>query len=424
VLDLDGLLRFAVEQGASDVHLKVGARPRLRVDGRLRAGPFDTVEPDDTEHLAAAVIPKARADAFATANECDFMYGIAGLGRFRVSAFRQRGYVGFVLRRVLPGIPGFDHLGLPSTVADLAREPHGLVLVTGLAGAGKTTTIAAMLDHVNEHREGHIVTIEDPVEVLHADKRSIVDQREVGTDTPSACSGLEHALRQDPDVLAVSDLRDVDTANAVLQAAEVGHLVLAAMSTVTAVDSIDRFVELFPPHRQRQARSTLAATLRGVVTQRLLPRAGGRGRVVATEILVVNARVRERIADGRLGELEEEMTVGELYGMQTFDQSLVHLYRNGLVDRVDAVAHASAPGEMRFSLDQVDLERERPDASSPLPSSSSPPVPAPSPSLAPTAAAPTAPAPARPAPARPAAPVSPSPPVAEPVAAPSSAVSA
>jgi twitching motility protein PilT len=276
-----------------------------------------------------------------------------------VSAFRQRGYVGLVLRRVLPGIPSFEALGLPATVADLAREQHGLVLVTGLAGAGKTATIAAMVDHVNQHREGHIVTIEDPVEVLHADKRSIIDQREVGTDTASPVAGLEHALRQDPDVIVLGNLTDEAAAQAVLQAAEIGHLVIAALSTVTAIDSIDRFVELFPPHRQRQARSTLAATLRGVVSQRLLPRAGGRGRVPAVEILVVNSRVRERIAGNRLDELEDEMTVGDLYGMQTFDQSLVQLYRNGLVERTDAVAHARAPGEMRFSLDRADVDRER-----------------------------------------------------------------
>ncbi len=372
MLDLDALLRFAVEQGASDVHLKVGSRPRLRVDGRLREGPFDTVEPDDTERTAAAVIPRGRAEAFATHNECDFMYGIAGLGRFRVSAFRQRGYVGLVLRRVLPGIPSFEALGLPQAVADLSHERHGLVLITGLAGSGKTATIAAMVDHVNQHREGHIVTIEDPVEVLHADKRSIIDQREVGTDTPTALTGMEHALRQDPDVIVLSHLTDADSATAVLQAAEIGHLVIAAMSTVTAVDSIDRFIELYPPERQRQARSTLAATLRGVVSQRLLPRAGGRGRVAAVEILTVNARVRERIAGHRLSELEEEMTVGELYGMQTFDQSLVQLYRNGLVERGDAVAHSSAPGEMRFSLDRADMERD--NAVTPPPTMAPPPA--------------------------------------------------
>ncbi|MDQ1431561.1 MAG: twitching motility protein PilT [Actinomycetota bacterium] len=377
MLDLDGLLRFAVEQGASDVHVKVGSRPRLRVDGRLREGPFDTVEPADTERVAAGIIPRGRAESFQATNECDFMYGIAGLGRFRVSAFRQRSWVGLVLRRVLPGIPSFEALGLPAAVPKLAEEQHGLVLVTGLAGAGKTATLAAMVDHVNTHREGHIVTVEDPVEVLHPDKRSIVDQREVGADTPSAVSGLEHALRQDPDVLMVGELRDADAAWAVLQAAEIGHLVLAGMSTVSAIDTIDRFIELFPPHRQRQARASLAGSLRGSVSQRLLPRAGGRGRVPAVEILVVNTRVRERIADPeRLGELENEMVHGDLYGMQTFDQSLVHLYRNGLVARDDAIAHANAASEMRFSLDRADLERTQ-ETPPPPPPPTAPHVPGP-----------------------------------------------
>lgn len=376
MLDLDGLLRFAVEQGASDVHVKVGSRPRLRVDGRLREGPFDTVEPADTERVATGIIPRGRAESFLATNECDFMYGIAGLGRFRVSAFRQRGWIGLVLRRVLPGTPSFEALGLPAAVPTLAEEQHGLVLVTGLAGSGKTATLAAMVDHVNSNRDGHIVTIEDPVEVLHPDKRSIVDQREVGADTPSAVSGLEHALRQDPDVLMLGEFRDADGAWAVLQAAEIGHLVLAGMSTVSAIDTVDRFVELFPPHRQRQARASLAATLRGIVSQRLLPRAGGRGRVPAVEILVVNTRVRERIVDPeRLVELEDEMTHGDLYGMQTFDQSLVHLYRNGLVAREDAIAHANASSEMRFSLDRADLERTR-ETPAPPPPPAAPHVPA------------------------------------------------
>ena len=373
MLDLDGLLRFAVEQGASDVHVKVGSRPRLRVDGRLHEAPFDTVEPDDTERLAAAVVPRALADEFRDNNECDFMYGIAGLGRFRVSAFRQRGWVGLVLRRVLAGIPSFEALGLPDAVASLAEEPHGLVLVAGLAGSGKTATLAAMVDHVNAHRQGHIITVEDPVEVLHGDKRSIVDQREVGTDTPSARSGLEHALRQDPDVVMLGHLDDADAAAAVLQAAEIGHLVLAGMSTASALDTIDRFVELFPPHRQRQVRTTLATTLRGVVSQRLLPRAGGRGRVPAVDVLVVNARVRERLADpNRLSELDDEMTQGDLYGMQTHDQSLLHLYRNGLVEREAALEHANAPSEMRFALDRADHDRARVEPTAPT----APPAPA------------------------------------------------
>jgi twitching motility protein PilT len=384
VLDLDRLLRFAVEQGASDVHVKVAARPRLRVDGRLREGPFDTVEPGDTERLATAIIPSSCADGFATTNECDFMYGIAGLGRFRASAFRQRGWVGFVLRRVLPGIPSFEALALPAAVPTLAEQTHGIVLVTGLAGSGKTATLAAMVDHINANREGHIVTVEDPVEVLHTDKRSIVDQREVGSDTPSTVSALEHALRQDPDVVMVGDLADADAAWAALQAAAIGHLVLAGMRTVGAVDTVDRFVELFPPHRQRQARAALATLLRGIVAQRLLPRAGGRGRVPAVELLVVNARVAERIADpDRLTELTEEMERGDLYGMQTLDQSLVYLYRNGLVARDDAIAHANVPSEMKFSLDRADLERAAESPAGPPPSPPEPTAPhAPAPPLA------------------------------------------
>ena len=360
MLDLDGLLRFAVEHGASDVHVKVGARPRLRIDGRLREAPFDTVEPADTERVVTAIMPKARAEVFAHANEADFMYSIAGLGRFRASAFRQRGWAGLVLRRVLPGIPGFEALGLPSTVPDLVGHPQGLVLVTGLAGSGKTSTLAAMVDHLNASRECHIITIEEPVEVLHPDKKAIIDQREVGADTPSTVSAIQHALRQDPDVIMVAEVRDVDVAWALLQAAEVGHLVIAGMSTVSAVDTVQRFVEMFVPEHQRQARTMLASALRGIVAQRLLPRAGGRGRVPAVEVLVGNARVAQRIAEpDRLPELEEEMAQGDLYGMQTFDQSVVQLYRNGLITRNDAVAAAREPSEMRFAVDRSDFERQQ-----------------------------------------------------------------
>ncbi|MFI5046846.1 MAG: type IV pilus twitching motility protein PilT [Acidimicrobiia bacterium] len=357
MLDLDQLLRFAVEQGASDVHVKVGARPRLRIDGQLREAPFDTVEPADTERIAAAVMSPERAQELRAAAESDCTYTIAGLGRFRVSAFRQRGWIGLVLRRVLPGVPGFDALSLPPAVRVLAEQGHGLVLVAGLAGSGKTATLAAMVDHVNSDRDCHVVTIEDPIEVLHADKRSIVDQREVGRDTRSARSALEHVLRQDPDVVMVSRLRDADEVWAALQAAEAGHLVLAGLSTVNAIDTIDRLVEMFEPHRQRQVRLSMASALRGIVAQRLVPRAGGRGRVPAVEVLVVNVRVAERIADARPDELAQEMADGDLYGMQTFDQSLTQLYRDGLVTRAAALEHADVPGELRFVLDQADFER-------------------------------------------------------------------
>jgi twitching motility protein PilT len=387
VLDLDGLLRFAVEHGASDVHVKVGARPRLRVDGRLREAPFDTVEPADTERVVTAIMPKGRAEVFARAHEADFMYSIAGLGRFRASAFRQRGWAGLVLRRVLPGIPGFEALGLPPTVPELLNHQQGLVLVTGLAGSGKTSTLAAMVDHLNATRECHIVTIEEPVEVLHPDKKAIVDQREVGADTASAVSALRHALRQDPDVIMVSEVHDAEVAWALLQAAEVGHLVIAGMPTVSAVDTVQRFVELFVPEHQRQARVMLASSVRGILSQRLLPRAGGRGRVPAVEVLVGNARVSQRIADPeRLLELEREMEQGDLYGMNAFDQSVVELYRNGLITRNDAVAAAREPGEMRFSLDRADYERQQAPPGS-APASLPPTVPASAPPPGPPVAA-------------------------------------
>jgi twitching motility protein PilT len=390
MLDLDRLLRFAVEQGASDVHVKAGARPRLRIDGQLREAPFDTVEPREVEAGAIAIMPTARAAEFTAGNEADFMYSITGLGRFRVSAFRQRGWVGLVLRRVLPGIPGFDALSLPPAVAALADQAHGLVLVTGLAGSGKTATLAAMVDHVNTTRECHVITVEDPVEVLHPDKRAVVDQREVGTDTPSAQSALVHALRQDPDVIMVSQLGDAASAWAALQAAETGHLVLSSLSTVSAVDTLERLIDMFQPHQQRQARASIASALRGIVSQRLLPRAGGRGRVPAVEVLVVNAQVAERIAaPDRLGELREEMVRGDLYGMQTFDQSLLHLYDNGLVVRADALAQADEPSELRFALDRADFAR---GGQAPVPLRA--PAPAPTPAPAPAPAPRPAPAPA------------------------------
>ena len=237
--------------------------PRLRIDGRLREAPFDTIEPAEVEACALAIMPHPRVSEFQTANETDFMYGITGLGRFRVSAFRQRGWVGLVLRRVLPGIPNFEALSLPNAVAALADQQHGLVLVSGLAGSGKTATLAAMIDHVNTTRECHIVTIEDPVEVLHADKRAVVDQREVGTDTPSAESALVRALRQDPDVIMVSQIRDAPSAWAALQAAETGRLVLSSLSTVSVVDTMERFVDMFEPHQQRRARVTRRRAARG-----------------------------------------------------------------------------------------------------------------------------------------------------------------
>ena len=357
MLDLDHLLRLAVEQRASDIHLKVGSRPFLRVDGALRATPFDVVEPDETERIALGIMPPPRAERFRRGLEADFVYSAPGRGRFRVSAFRQRGWVGLVMRRVLAAPPGFDALGLPPGVRRLADSAAGLVLVTGLAGSGRTSTLASILDHLNQHEARHIITIEDPIEVLHPDKRSIVTQREVGTDTESFRDAIAHALRQDPDVLFVSTLSDAPTARAALEAADVGHLVLASMPTISATDTASQLIELFPFHERPQIRGLLARGLRGIVCQRLLPRAGGRGRVPAVEVLVVNNSVAEALALGNVDQLDRMMSEGEYYDMQTFDQSLLSLYRRGLVDREAALHQATAAPSLRVELELVDRER-------------------------------------------------------------------
>src|SRR5688572_20677985 len=297
VLDLNELLRYTVEQRGSDLHVKAGSPPHVRVDGHLIAAPFDRVTPEDTERMAFQVLPKDRADEFVDTAEADFALSLSGLGRFRVNVFRQRGSVGLVFRRVLPGIPDFETLGLPSVVRRLAEEPRGMVLVTGPTGSGKTTSIAAMIDHINESRAVNVVTIEDPIEVLHTDKKAIINQREIGSDTGDYASAMKRVLRQDPDVIFIGEMRDPETVWAALSAAETGHLVLSTLHTTNATETINRIVDFFPPFQQKQVRLTLASSLRGVVSQRLLERADGKGRVPATEVMVMTGRIFDRIID-------------------------------------------------------------------------------------------------------------------------------
>jgi twitching motility protein PilT len=357
VIDLNELLQFMVEHRASDLHLKVGSPPHVRVDGHLSATPFDPVTPADSDQIAAGVMPRDRADDFAETGETDFALSVSGLGRFRVNVFRQRGSMALVFRRVLPGMPSFDTLGLPGIIPKLADETNGLILVTGPTGSGRTTTLASMIDHINATRAVNIVTVEDPIEVLHQDKMAIVNQRELGTDTRDYSSALHRVLRLDPDVIAIDEIIDAATMEAALSAANTGHLVLSTMATTRAAETLDRIVDFFPPFQHQQIRQRLASCLRGVVSQGLLERADGRGRVPAVEVLVSTSRVFDHIVDpnATATQLAGVMTEGDYHGMQTFDQSLHQLYTNGLISLRDALATATDATELRLALSATGL---------------------------------------------------------------------
>jgi twitching motility protein PilT len=352
-LDLDQLLRQAVECNASDIHIKVGSPPFVRIDGRLTRTGFDEVSPAETERVAFAIMPKQRADEFIAIGEADFAYSVSGLGRFRVNVMRQRGSVGLVLRRVQQSIPTFEQLGLPPAVRRLAENPRGLVLVTGPTGSGKTTTLACMIDHINTSMARHIVTIEDPIEVLHHDKESIVNQREIGTDTSDFASALKRVLRQDPDVILVGEMRDTETVKTALSAAETGHLVFSTLHTISATETINRVVDFFPPHEQKQVRMSLAGSLRGIVSQRLVERRDSRGRLPAVEVLVSTGRVFDKVVNAEeTHEIEQIIADGEYYGMQTFDQSLLSLYKQGAIDLREALGASSRPHDLRLMIEQ------------------------------------------------------------------------
>jgi twitching motility protein PilT len=349
-------LRYMVEAGASDLHLKVGLPPIMRVDGDLRRTPFDPMTAADTEAAAFALLPPRKAEEFRDTNEADVGYTAEGMGRFRINAFRQRGLVGVAIRRVRSDTPTFDELLLPPAAQTLASEHRGLVLVTGPTGTGKTTTIAAMIGWINENRSVHIVTVEDPIEVVHEDIGSIIDQREIGLDTMTYSAALRYAVRQDPDVIFIGEIRDAETAEAAIQAAETGHMVISTMHTLDATETVNRIIDLFPPQQQRQARVSLAASLKGVMCQRLVPRADDKGRVPAVEVLINTGRVQERILDPeQTSTIPDVITDGDFYGMQTFDQALVALVRQGLVTAEDAAEAATNPHDFLLALKAAQL---------------------------------------------------------------------
>jgi twitching motility protein PilT len=353
-MELNEILQIALRGGASDIHLKAGLPPMFRVDGSLvplKDG--RRLPPEEVARMAFGIMNEFQKEKFKSTNEVDLAYGVPGLGRFRVNVFQQRGTIGAVLRVIPFKIQTIRELLLPPALEKISLDERGLILVTGTTGSGKSTTLAAMIDHINANETNHIMTVEDPIEFLIRDKRSIVNQREVGVDTVSFSQALKSALRQDPDVILVGEMRDLETIETALTAAETGHLVMSTLHTLDATETINRIISVFPPYQQKQVRLQLASVLKAVVSQRLVPRADGKGRVAAVEILKATARVRELIEDkDRTKEIHDAIAQGhQTYGMQTFDQSLMGLVKANLVTYEEARRQASNPDDfaLRFS---------------------------------------------------------------------------
>ncbi|HYG72019.1 MAG TPA: PilT/PilU family type 4a pilus ATPase [Actinomycetota bacterium] len=353
--EFNAWLAELVERDGSDLHVKVGTPPKLRLNGVLEPLVHEPLSHDDAEAIGDAIVPKDRRPKFDATGEIDFAYSIPRVGRFRVNVFRQRGSVSAVLRKLRFGGPTFEEMGLPETIRTLTAEHRGLVLVTGPTGSGKTTTLAAMIEHLNHTRQCHIVTIEDPIEVLFRDDVASINQREVGNDTESFLSALRAALRQDPDVILIGEMRDTETVRAALQAAETGHLVLSTLHTVDATETVNRVVDFFPPYQQGQIRLTLAGALKGIVCQRLVPRQGG-GMVPSHEILVNTGRIAERIADpDTTAEIHDVIADGGYYGMITFDQSVLQLVKDGVVTPEAALAASTNPHDLQLQFQQAGI---------------------------------------------------------------------
>lgn len=355
-MELNDILAIAVKAKASDIHIKTGLPPVVRIDGRLRPIPnAQRLAPDQVRSMAFAIMNERQKGIFEEHYECDVAYGVPGLGRFRVSIYSQRGTVAMVFRSIPFGIPSIENLTLPPVIKKLALEERGLILVTGTTGSGKSTTLAAMIDYINEHRTCNIITVEDPVEFLHRDKKSILSQREVGFDTLSFATALKGALRQDPDVVLVGEMRDLETIETAMHAAETGHLVMSTLHTLDAAETINRIISVFPPFHQRQVRLQLSGVIKGVISQRLVPRADGKGRVPAVEVMIGTARIKEYIDDkDKTKLLSEAIAQGfTTYGMQTFDQSLMQLYTGKLITYEEALRQSTNPDDFALKVSGI-----------------------------------------------------------------------
>src|SRR5689334_4729552 len=352
MFEIDSALRTMVEREGSDLHVKVGAPPTVRLHGELAPlEGYQPLTPEETERALQGIAEPRSVGEFEEAGEADFSYAIEGLSRFRVNVFKQRGSISIVCRAIPFEIRSVDDLGLPPVVTRLADEQRGIILVTGTTGSGKSTTLAAMIDHINRTKPHHIITLEDPIEYLHEDKHSIINQREVGSDTESFARAMKRVLRQDPDVILIGEMRDEETVRTALSAAETGHLVLSTVHTLDATETINRIIDFFPPRLQHQARVMLASTLKGAIAQRLVPDVTGDVRVPASEIMVVTGRVQDLIMNPEeTGKITEVIAEGEYYGMRTFDQSLLGYVMEGKVSEQVALDYASSPHDFKLML--------------------------------------------------------------------------
>jgi twitching motility protein PilT len=356
-LNLRALLEEMIQKDASDLHITAAERPKLRVDGDMVDSSVpDVLTPKDTLQLAYSVLTENQKKRFETDDELDFSFGIQNLARFRGNVFKQRGCVAMVIRMIPFNVRTFQELGLPAVIAKLAERPRGLILVTGPTGSGKSTTLAAIIDKINKERKGHIITVEDPIEFIHRHQSCIVNQREIGTDTKTFANALKYALREDPDVILVGEMRDLETVAAALTIAETGHLVLATLHTNSAAESINRIIDVFPSNQQSQVRAQLAFVLEGVVTQTLLPKAKGRGRCMAAEIMVATPAIRALIRDDKIHQIYSAMQSGKKFGMQTMNDALFQLYTSREVSQEECERVSSDPKEFLRMIGVTPLE--------------------------------------------------------------------
>lgn len=348
------LLKNMIESGASDLHITTGSAPRLRVDGKLMSMDHPVLSPTDTKALCYSILTDAQKHRFEENNELDLSFGIKGLSRFRANIFMQRGAVAGAFRTIPFSIRTFNDLMLPDIVNDMVKKPRGLILVTGPTGSGKSTTLAAMIDRINDERYDHIITVEDPIEYLHGHKKCLINQREVNADTVSFKAALKYVLRQDPDVVLIGEMRDLETIEAALTVSETGHLTLATLHTNSAVQTINRIIDVFPSHQQEQIRVQLSFVLEGILSQQLLPKKSGHGRVMAVEILVPNPAIRNLIREDKVHQIYSQMQTGQSRsGMQTMNQSLMELYTKGMISYEEAMGRSMIPEELLTMIQRV-----------------------------------------------------------------------